>query len=66
MNKLKNSYIDKMVSCQLSSKEIDFILYIAKFQNESGIISSVYYKDVCSAISISIQKFPPVRLDFSK
>ncbi len=57
MNKLKNSYIDKMVSCQLSSKEIDFILYIAKFQNESGIISSVYYKDVCSAISISIQKF---------
>ena len=57
MNKLKNSYIDKMVDQQLSSKEIDFILYIAKYQNESGIISSVYYKDVCSAINISIQKF---------
>lgn len=46
-----------MVRMQLSSREVDFILYIAKYQNDSGIVSSVYYKDVCSAISISIQKF---------
>lgn len=57
MNKLKNTYIDKMVLSQLSSKEIDFILYIAQYQNEVGLVSSVYYKDVCSAINISIQKF---------
>ena len=57
MNKLKNTYIEKMVKEQLSSREIDFILYIARYQNDSGIVSSVYYKDVCSAIHISIQKF---------
>lgn len=57
MYKLKNSYIDKMVSSRLSSKEIDFLLYIALYQSESGIVESVYYKDVCNSIGISIQKF---------
>ena len=57
MYKLKNSYIDKMVSNKISSKEIDFILYVARFQDETGRIESVYYKDVCSAIDVSIQKF---------
>lgn len=57
MYKLKNTYINRMIALQLSSKEIDFILYIANFQNENGIVSSVYYKDVCAAINISIQKF---------
>lgn len=57
MYKLLNSYIDKMVSKKLSSKEIDFILHIAVYQNETGRVESVYYKDVCNAINISIQKF---------
>lgn len=57
MHKLKNTYIDKMINNKLSSKEIDFLLYIATSQNEFGRIESVYYKDVCSAIDISIQKF---------
>lgn len=57
MYKLKNSYIDKMVSAKLSSREIDFLLYIALYQNESGIVESVYYKDVCTEIEVSIQKF---------
>nr|MDD3417394.1 hypothetical protein [Lachnospiraceae bacterium] len=57
MYKLKNTYIDRMISNKLSSKEIDFILYIADSQNDSGRIESVYYKDVCNSIHVSIQKF---------
>ena len=57
MYKLKNGYIDKMIEKQLTSKEVDFILYISRFQSESGTVYSVYYKDICSAINISNQKF---------
>lgn len=57
MYKLKNEYIDKMIEKQLTSKEVDFLLYIARFQSESGTVYSVYYKDVCNAIHISNQKF---------
>jgi hypothetical protein len=46
-----------MVKAKLSSCEIDFILYIALSQDVSGTIESVYYKDVCNAIGISIQSF---------
>lgn len=57
MYKLKNSYIDNMIRAKLSSREIDFILYIARFQDETGTVQSVYYKDVCETIHISIQKY---------
>lgn len=57
MYKLKNSYIDKMIANKLSSKEIDFVLHIALYQDESGCVESVYYLDVCKAIKISYQKF---------
>lgn len=57
MYKLKNSYIDRMVALKLSSKEIDFILFLAGMQDDGGTIHSVYYKDVCSTIHISVQKF---------
>jgi len=55
--KLKNTYIDKMIEAGISSREIDFLLYIAVYQNEEGIVESVYYKDVCNATEISVQKF---------
>ena len=57
MYKLKNSYIDQMVSHKLSSREIDFILYISLYQDNSGRIESVYYRDVCDELGISVQKF---------
>lgn len=57
MHKLKNSYIDRMVDAQLTSCEIDFILYIAQYQLTDGTVQSVYYKDITQAIDISIQKF---------
>jgi hypothetical protein len=46
-----------MVQNKLSSKEIDFILYIGQCQSDEGVVESVYYKDVCDNIDISTQKF---------
>lgn len=57
MSKLKNTYIDKMAEKKLSSCEVDFILYVVESEDITGLIESVYYKDVCDALGISIQKF---------
>ena len=57
MYKLKNTYVDKMIQCKLTSREIDFLLHIALYQDETGRVESVYYRDICSQIDISIQKF---------
>ena len=66
LNKLKNVYIDKMIENQLSNAEIDFLLYIANYQNNFGVVASVYYKEVCSAINISVQKFYDIIKSLSK
>lgn len=66
LNKLKNAYIDKMIENQLSNAEIDFLLYIANYQNNFGVVASVYYKEVCSAINISVQKFYDIIKSLSK
>ena len=57
MYKLKNSYIDQMIKNRTTSKEIDFLLYISMFQDEHGKVNSVYYKDVCESLNVSIQTF---------
>lgn len=57
MYKLKNSYIDRMIDARISKSEVAFILHIAQYQDDYGIVHSVYYKDICAAIKISIQKF---------
>ncbi|MCI7128982.1 MAG: hypothetical protein MSA09_00150 [Lachnospiraceae bacterium] len=57
MYKIKNSYIDKMMEAKLTSCEIDFILYIAGYQDDYGRVYSVYYKDICEKIFVSTQKF---------
>ena len=44
-----------MIEAGISSREIDFLLYIAVYQNEEGIVESVYYKGVCNATEISVQ-----------
>ena len=46
-----------MIDKQISSREVDFLLYIARFQDDFGKVYSVSYKDVCDSIHISIQKF---------
>ncbi|MBR2045333.1 MAG: hypothetical protein IJ958_04265, partial [Agathobacter sp.] len=46
-----------MIKKGATSKEIDFILHIALYQDMSGTVESVYYKDICNAISVSHTKF---------
>ncbi len=57
MYKLSTDFIDKMINARLTSKEINFLLYVAMYQEENGKVYSVYYKDVCDKIRISVQKF---------
>lgn len=46
-----------MIAARISKNEIAFLLYIAVHQDASGKVYSVYYKDICEALDISIQKF---------
>lgn len=57
MQKLKNRVLDKMLSSHLTKAEVDFILEISHYQDDTGRIYGVYYKDVCEAIDISFQTF---------
>lgn len=66
MYKLKNSYIDKMIAAKVSKSEIAFLLYLADSQDERGKVHSVYYKDVCEALGISIQKFYDIRVSLAE
>lgn len=57
MQKLKNRVIDKMMSLHLTKAEVDFMIEISHYQDDTGRIYGVYYKDVCKAIGISSQTF---------
>lgn len=57
MQKLKNSILEKMIQHKLTSNEIDFLLYISRFQDEYGSVQGVHYKEVCEAMNISHQGF---------
>lgn len=55
-----------MIAAKVSKSEIAFILHIACDQDESGRIYSVYYKDVCEALDISVQKFYDILTSLSE
>lgn len=41
----------------LTNREMDFFLYIARYQNEKGIVEGVYYKDICEEVGMCKQTF---------
>ena len=61
MQKLKNSIIAKMIKARLTNKEIDFLIYVSRFQNDDGVVSGVYYKEVCENMHMSVQGFYDVK-----
>lgn len=61
MQKLKNSIVDKMIAAHLTSNEIDFLIYVSRFQNDNGCVSGIHYKEVCEAMNISYQGFYDVK-----
>lgn len=57
MQKLSVTVLERMIKSGVSGKEVDFILYVGKYQNEYGTAEGIYYKDVCEALSLSFQGF---------
>lgn len=57
MQKIKLSVFGRMIGKRLTGAEINFILYISHFQDDSGRVPGVHYKDVCAGINISPQTF---------
>lgn len=55
--KLKSSTFENIIQSDLTSAELNFIVYLSHFQNDSGTVIGVYYKDICAAINISYQTF---------
>lgn len=53
--KIKYSLLDRL--CGLTNKEVDFLLYVAHFQDEYGKIRGIYYRDVCEACEMCKQTF---------
>lgn len=61
MQKLGNIVIAKMIEKKCTSYEVDFVLYISRFQNDQGMVTGVYYKDVKEALGFSVQEFYNVK-----
>ena len=55
MQKLKNSIIDRMIEQKCTSKEIAFLHYVSCYQDVTGRVTGVHYKDVCNATHMSVQ-----------
>lgn len=55
--KLKSSTFEKFMQSALTSSELNFLVYLSHFQDDTGTIIGVYYKDICEAIKISYQTF---------
>lgn len=57
MQKIRNSILDKMIEHKLSSAEIDFLIYISRFQDDAGKVTGVHYKELCKEMGLSYQSF---------
>lgn len=62
MQKLKYIVLDRMISKKCTSAEIDFIIHISHYQDDTGCIRGVYYRDICRELEISYQKFYDLKL----
>lgn len=56
-NKLKIEYVKRFFEADLSSKEFDFLMYLARRQDNKGTVHGVYYKDACEKLYISAPEF---------
>lgn len=66
MQKLKNCILDRMISEKLHSKEIDFLLYVSRFQDKNGKVCGIHYRDVSEQMHMSFQEFYNVKESLKK
>ena len=57
MSKIRNEVIRNFIQTNPTSKEIDFLLYIARYQDADGVCRGIYYKDTMEAIGCCKQTF---------
>ncbi len=57
MRKLKAEVIHNLIAAHPTSKEVDFIVWISRYQDSAGLVRGVYYKSVCEELQISPQTF---------
>lgn len=57
MQKLRYNVIEKLIANNVTSSEIDFLLYVSRYQNEKGIAKGIYYRDLCKTLGVSFQTF---------
>ena len=57
MQKLDFSLIETLPNKNITSNELNLLLYVGRFQDEFGCIKGIHYKEVCEALKISVQGF---------
>ena len=61
MNQLRVENIDKMMyrsrAGAMTSTEVLVLAALACYQDDSGLVSAVHYKDICDRCCISIKSF---------
>lgn len=57
MQKIRNAVFERMLHAGLTKAEVDFLLHISHYQDDTGRIVGVYYRDVCEALKLSCQTF---------
>jgi len=65
VQKLRYEILDKLIESNVTSTEIDFLIYVSRYQNDSGIARGIYYKDLCSELGISFQSFYDLKASLS-
>lgn len=66
MQKLRNSNIAKMIAAKITNKEIDFLIYISRFQDDNGKVYGIHYKELCETMHMSYQEFYNVKLSLEE
>lgn len=57
MQKLSYAVLNKLIKRQVTSAEIDVLLYVSRYQNNQGVAEGIYYKSVCEDLDIAYQTF---------
>lgn len=55
MQKIKYTVLENMIKQKLTSAEINFLLYLSHFQDDTGLVRGVYYKEICESLNLSYQ-----------
>lgn len=52
MEKISVEVLEKMMKKRLTKREVDFVLYVGRFQNEYGMAHGIYYRDLCKEVGL--------------